>query len=63
MPIAGEYNRPFFPSGRKTKAVVAPEGESLTLKTCEACKGEFLGNKLQSKCAGCRIAKKKKRKY
>ena len=49
-----------FPNLRKTKAVVTPEGESLTLKTCEICDGEFLGNKFQTKCAACRITKKKK---
>jgi integrase len=30
------------------------------LKTCEACESEFLGNKFQTKCAACRLTKKKK---
>ena len=51
-----------FPNLRKTKAVVTPEGESLNLKTCEICDGEFLGDKLQTKCAACGITKKKKSK-
>ena len=53
-------NRPMFPNLRKTKAVVTPEGESLTLKTCEICDGEFLGDKFETKCEACRVAKKKK---
>lgn len=59
-PYSPMHNRPMFPNLRKTKAVVTPEGESLSLKTCEACDGEFLGNKIQTKCAACRIAKKRK---
>jgi ribosomal protein L28 len=35
-------NRPMFPNLRKTKGVVTPEGETLTLKISEACEGEFL---------------------
>ena len=53
-------NKPFFPNLKKVKGVITPEGEALTLKTCEACEGEFLGNKFQTKCASCRLTKKKK---
>jgi hypothetical protein len=55
-------NKPFFPNLRKVKGVITPEGEALTLKRCEGCDGEFLGNKLQTKCAACRITRKKKSK-
>jgi hypothetical protein len=53
-------DKPFFPNLRKVKGVITPEGEALTLKTCEACEGEFLGNKFQTKCATCRLTHKKK---
>jgi hypothetical protein len=56
-------NKPFFPNLRKVKGVITPEGHALTLKTCDACEGEFLGSELQTKCAACRITKKKKPKY
>lgn len=46
-------NKPFFPSLQKVKGVITREGEALTLKTCEACEGEFLGNKFQTKCTAC----------
>jgi hypothetical protein len=55
-------DKPFFPNLRYVKGVIMPEGEALTLKSCEACEGEFLGNKFQVKCAACRITKKKKSK-
>ena len=53
-------NKPFLPNLKKVKGVITPEGEALTLKTCEACEGEFLGNKLQTKCTSRRLTKKKK---
>jgi hypothetical protein len=56
-------NKPIFANLRMVKGVITLEGEALTLKACEACHGEFLGNELQMKCAACRITKKKKRKY
>jgi ribosomal protein L28 len=55
-------NRPFFPNLQKVKGVITPDGEALTLKTCEACEGEFLGNKFQTKCTARRLTKKKKSK-
>ena len=55
-------NKPFFPNLKKVKGVITPEGEALTLKSGEACEGEFLGNRFQTKCAACRITKKKKSK-
>jgi hypothetical protein len=59
IPITGAQP-PDVPNLRKVKGVITPEGEALTLKTCEACEGEFLGNKFQTECAACRITKKKK---
>jgi hypothetical protein len=56
-------NKPFFPNLKKVKGVITSDGEELTSKACEACEGEFLGNKFQTKCAVCRITKKKKRKH
>jgi hypothetical protein len=55
-------NKPLFPNLRKVKGVITPEGEALTLKTCEACESEFLGNKFQTKCAACGLIRKKKSK-
>jgi hypothetical protein len=49
-----------FSNLRKTKSVVAPDGEYLRLKTCEKCDLEFLGTKLQTKCSSCRITGRKK---
>ena len=57
-----DAEQPFFPNLRKVKRVITPDGEALTLKTCGACEGEFLGNKFQTKCAACRLTKKKKSK-
>jgi hypothetical protein len=52
-------NKPIFANLRRVKGVITPEGEALTLKACEACDGEFLGNKFQTKCVVCRVTKKK----
>jgi hypothetical protein len=30
-------NKPVFPNLRNVKGVITPEGEALTLKTCESC--------------------------
>ena len=53
-------NKPLFHDLRRVKGVITPEGETLTLKTCEACEGEFLGNKFQTKCAACRLTKRRR---
>src|SRR5580704_1428463 len=48
-----------FPQSPKGQRRHHPEGEALTLKSCQACQGGFLGDKFQTKCAECRITTKR----